>query len=150
MMDRDYPSTPRQARLTLVSLAACGVVGILLFGGYVPGLHPNFAPATATFEGRAYYWTTVIVPIPYTGVNRTLPVSETFHNVTFWTWVTNWSIVGGTYLHGNASGPNSTVYPFTLGGSRFAANWTELYVSPGAAVVVEWTGGWGAYLLVLA
>lgn len=151
MMDRDYPITPRQWKVTAAALGAAGIAGILLFGGLIPGLHPNYttSPLT-TLDGRSYYWRELSVPIPWPGTDRTKPTEGSFHNVTFWTWVTNWSILGGTYYHGNASEPNGTVYAFVLGSFRDAANWTGLYVAPGGAIAVEWAGGTTAYLLVLA
>jgi hypothetical protein len=151
MMDRDFPPTPTQWKLTVSALAIGGVVGLLLFGGALPGLHPNFSPHTYfTFEGRNYYWTQLVVPTPWLGSNRTLPVEGSFHNVSYWTWVTDWTVLGGAYLHGNATMVNGTVDVFSIGGSHFRSNWTDQYVSPGAAFVVRWDGGVVAYLLLLA
>lgn len=151
MMDRDFPPTRRQQRLTVVSLAVAGVIGVLLFGGFLPGLHPNFSPGpTTTFDGKTYYWTTLSVPTVWLGGSRTPPTFEAFHNVTFWTWLTNWSLLGGAYLHGNATEPNGTVYSFTVGGPPAASNRTTDYVSPGGAVVIKWEVSTTAELLVLA
>jgi len=150
MMDHDFPPTPRQARLTLAGLAIGGVIGVLLFGGWIPGLHPNFTPSPyATVDGRTYYWTATNVPIPTPGATRTLPSSEQFRNVTFTTWVTNWSLLGGTYLHVKAMEANGTSYQFALGGYEVAANWTDQYIAPDGTVAAEWSGGLSAYLFVL-
>ncbi|MFY9716786.1 MAG: hypothetical protein WAK40_02480 [Thermoplasmata archaeon] len=151
MMDREFPPTPLQARLTVGSLAAAGVIGLLLFGGLIPGLHPNYTPSPyATIDGRTYVWSAVTVPIPWLGGTRTPPVPEVFHNVTFTTWVTNWSLLGGTYLHGTADEQNGTLYSFSLGGYAYDTNWTSRYLAPGGAVAVDWSGGLTAYLYVLS
>jgi hypothetical protein len=150
MMDRDFSPTPLQSRLTLASLAVGGVVGLLLFGGVIPGLHPSYTPNPyTTIDGRTYVWSSIPVPIPYPGSSRTLPAADSLHNVTFSTWVTNWSVLGGTYLHGTAAEPNGTVYPFALGGYAYDANWTSRYFAPGGEVAVAWAGGLTAYLYVL-
>ena len=90
------------------------------------------------------------MPTPLPGSPRTSPSTVLFHNVTFRTWVTNWSIFGGAYFRGNATETNGTVYSFVLGGPPFAPGRTEEYVAPGGAVAAEWTGSFDAYLLVLA
>ncbi|MGP8077841.1 MAG: hypothetical protein ACLQD8_00170 [Thermoplasmata archaeon] len=150
MMDRDYPPTPTQWKLTVVALGVCGVVGLLLFGGVIPGLHPNLASSRfLSLDGRTYYWTMLLLPLPWPGSERTIPAPESFHNVTFWTWFTNWTVLGGGYLHGNATELNGTVYPFALGGFRTQANWTDEYIAPGGAAGIEWDGSPVAYLLVL-
>lgn len=151
MMDRDFPPSRGQVRAMVIALAVSGVAGLLLFGGYVPGLRPNYTPPPyASVDGRNYYYTDVSVPIPLSLEGRTSPAATQFHNVTFWTWVSNWSLLGGTYYRGNATERNGTTYPFVLGGARSDANWTDIYIAPGGAVAVEWDGGLTAGLFVLA
>ena len=151
MMDRDYPMTRAQARRTVGALAVCAVVGLLLFGGLIPGLKPDYRVSpTTTFDGRTYYWTLAPLPIPLNGGNVTLPVNFSLANVTFVLWMTNWSIVGGSVLNGNATEPNGTVYHFSFGGFYGTPHWTDEYVSPGGAVAVVWRGQILAELLVLA
>jgi hypothetical protein len=150
MMDRDYPSSPRQTRLTLTVLLVGGVVGILLFGGAIPGLHPDYSSSPiTTFDGNSYYWTAFDIPYPLPFTERSADVTFAFHKVTFWAWITNWSALGGEYFHGNATEPNGTVYGFSMGGFPAQTNWTDQYVSPGRAVVVNWNGGLVSYILVL-
>ncbi|MGB6500467.1 MAG: hypothetical protein WBG19_03570 [Thermoplasmata archaeon] len=150
MMDRDFALSSRDIRLTFSALVVSGIVGLLLFGGVLPGLRPDFTPpATVTVDGQSYYWTAFTVPLPLPFSEVSGHVSVAFHNVTFWAWITNWSIVGGEYLHGNASEPNGSVYPFVMGGFPAQTNWTDQYVTPGALIVIQWTGGLVAYFLVL-
>jgi len=149
MMDRDYPPTPRQKQATVVALVAAAIVGILLFAGDLPGLHPQYSGfSTTSYDGRTYYWTNVPLPFEYMGDAKTPPQMTVFHNVTFWTWLTNWTLLGNGYLHGNASGSNGTLYTFVLGGPPSAANRTNVYAAPGGAVVVEWTVDTSFTLLV--
>jgi hypothetical protein len=149
MMDRDFSLSPRDVRRTLSALVVAGIVGLLLFGGVLPGLRPDFRPpAIVTFDGEPYYWTTFAIPLPLPFSEVSAHYSVVLHNVTVWAWITNWSVVGGEYLHGNASEPNGTVYPFVMGGFPAQANWTDQYVAPGGAFVIEWNGGLVAYFLV--
>jgi len=151
MMDRDFPTTSRERKWTAVALGVCAVVGVLLFGGFVPGLHPSYgSPPTVTLDGRAYYWTMVLLPFPPPGSERTAPTSLLFHNVTFETWFTNWTVLGGAYLHGRVHEPNGTVDAFVIGGFPAQANWTEQYLAPDRAVAVQWHDGLTADFLVLA
>lgn len=127
------------------------VVGILLYGGFLPGLHPHYAPpAFMTIGGRSYYYTAIVVPVPLFGLNYTFPEWVLFHNVTFWYWVTNWSLLRTTLLDGNATLANGTTYAFTVGNGPPLGPHTTQYVSPGGEVAVLWTGGIQADLLVLA
>jgi hypothetical protein len=151
MMDGGFPAGPRSRRLTAATLVVGGVVGLLLFGGAIPGVHFRAAGANGTmFDGRPYTGTPFAVPVPFLGLTSTAPGAVGFRNVTLYTWVTNWSLSGGTYLHGNATEPNGTVYPFVLGGFSSQANWTDDYVAPAGAIVVLWAGGLTGELLVSA
>ena len=151
MMDRDFPMTPRDRRVLAISLAVGAVIGILLFGGWIPGLHPHYGSMEyMTVGGRSYYWTAVTVPLPNFGENYSDPYLAVVHNVTFWYWITNWSALATSELHGNATLTNGTSYDFVLGGGPPLVPRTTQYVSPDDEVAVLWSGGIQADLLVLA
>lgn len=146
MMDRDFPIN---GRLTLVALVAAGAVGVALFGGYLPGLHPDYGPAgIETVDGHSYYYDTIVVPFPPIGSNTTSPEPHSFHNVTFWIWVTDWYSITGGELHGNATLANSSAYPFEFQGSEFGTGAAQVYLAPGGSVGAAWNGGVAATLLV--
>lgn len=150
-MDRDYPPTPRQVKATLVGLGALAVAGLLLFGGHIPGLGPGTGPTDlTTFDGRPYHATTFFVPVPVPGRPGGYPANLTFHQVSLTAWVSNWSIAGGTYLHGRGIEANGSAASFVFGGLRAQANWTDRFVAPGGAWAVVWNGGLEAELLVAA
>jgi len=142
MMDRDYPPTPRQTRVTLLGLVVIAVIGILLFGGLIPGLHPNYSsPTTVTYDGHVYYYASVPVPWAPIGSNFSTPERLLLHNVTFWVWVTNWYSLTGGVLRGNVTVLNGSVYSFALGSPEVNRTYSPLFESPGGAVVVVWAGG---------
>jgi hypothetical protein len=142
-MDRDFPMTSGQARATIIALVIAAVFGAALFGGYLPGLRPDYSTAgLVNIHGQEYYWEAVAVPAPLPGiVNFTLPQPFPFHNVTFWLWVTDWGSVRGGLLHGNASLGNGTQYPFELTGFGLSPRPVTEYFSPGGFVGASWTGG---------
>jgi len=151
MMDRDYPMTPGQLRTTVIALAAAGLVGLALFGGYLPGLKPDYSNlGIADVNGHEYYWRVIEVPAPLPGgPNYTAPEPIAVENVTFWIWVTDWYSLAGGHLHGNASASNGTEYPFVLVGGGLPGTQVTQYFSPDAEVGAGWTGGSTANLFVL-
>jgi hypothetical protein len=143
MMDRDYPMTSGQLRATAVGLLVAGIVGVALFGGYLPGLHPNYANLdVVTVDGTPYYWEAIVVPTPLPdGMNYTAPMAFPFHNVTFWLWVTDWDSAQGGLLHGNASVENGSQYAFELAGFGLSLRPASDYFSPDGEVGASWSGG---------
>jgi hypothetical protein len=146
MMDRDYPL---HARATLLALVVTAVVGIVVFGGYLPGLKPNWGTGgIVPVDGRTYYYESISVPFPPLGSNTSSPDPFVFHNVTFWIWVTGWYSLAGGQLHGNVSLTNGTEYPFSFQGTPLATGPDELFLAPDGSVGVSWNGGLTALLLV--
>ncbi len=142
MMDRDYPMSPRQARVLAVGLVAMAAVGAALFGGWIPGLRPNFnPPATVAYDGREYYYASEPVPWPPLGSNQSAVFVYLLHNVTFRVWAANWYRITGGNLEGNVTVPNGTTYPFLLGRSPVNASYATEFATPGAEVVIFWSGG---------
>jgi hypothetical protein len=140
-----------QPKATVVVVVVGVGLGAVLFGGLVPGLHPNFAPPEyVEFEGKMYYVTTIVAPSPPFGSNVTAPEEEFVHNATFWVWGTTTFAGFNTFLDGNASVSGGHVYTFSLGGRILSTNRTTQFVSPGGTIAVLWTGGVSAQLLVLA
>ena len=108
---------PLRTKLGAIAFVAMAVFGIVLFGGLIPGLHPNYAePSTIEVDGQSYYWTDYSFPWPYPPANSTAPTPVAFHNVTFHVWVTNWYSPIGGVVRGNGTEPNGTSYAFRLGG----------------------------------
>jgi len=150
MMDRDFPIGAREAKVTIVCLVVGGAIGALLFGGYLPGLHPTFAPPKfLELDGQPYLWTPYVVPFPWLG-NHTLPVLVQFANVTFDVWVTNFVSFDNQTLAGNATLANGTVYSFALQERLDPVDRVTQYIAPGGAVAVNWTTISVAYLMVHA
>ncbi len=151
MIDGNFPISRTQAKTMVGGLVGMAIVGMLLFGGYLPGLHPQYTPnPLTTYDGRSYYWAALSVPSPPFLSSHSAPTSSVFRNDTIWRWVTNAGWLGGAYLHGNVTERNGTVYEFVIGGFSGQANWTDRFVAPGASVVVEWGGGSLVYVLLLA
>jgi hypothetical protein len=151
MLDRNFPPTPKQVKLTVGSLLAAAIIGGALFGGLIPGLRPNFSPPEfQTFEGRSYYWVEVLVPIVFPGTNVSSVENASVHGAVFEYWIMNQ--LGGryTYLQGSATVANGTTYSFLVGGSLAPAERTTQYVSSDQEIVVLWTGGLTAEFLFLA
>jgi len=150
MMDRDVPISPRERRITVICFAIALVIGALLFGGYLPGLHPQYgSPTYLTVDGRAYYWTATDVPVPAFALNYSFPLETTFHNVSFWYWITNVSFLDTAQLHGNATVPNGSTFDFEVGSGHPLGTRTTEYIAPGGVVAVLWDGGIQFDLLVL-
>jgi hypothetical protein len=141
-IDRDYPPSKTQVRVLLVGLVILMAIGAALFGGFIPGLKPNYAPpATITVDGEPYYYTSVPLELPAILSNHTSPQSYTFHNLSFHLWVTNWYELSGGLVHGNATERNGSVYAFVLGQSSSPPVNASLFVSPDRLFAVSWTGG---------
>jgi len=141
-MDQDFPMSPTQAKVLVVGLVVMLAVGFALFGGFVPGMKPNYAPpATLMVNGAPYYYTTVSLNLPSIINNTTTPQAFTFHNVTFQLWLTNWYSPTGGLVRGNGTERNGSVASFVLGTSEHPPVSTSLFVSPDRAFAVYWEGG---------
>jgi hypothetical protein len=141
-LDGNHPPTRAQLRTTVVAVVVGGAVGLAVFSGWVPGLHPSFGqPTTVAFEGKTYYWSEVLVPTPIPGTGSTPPQKDLFHNATFWFWGVADPIDSTRYLEGNVSLDGGPVYSFTLGGPPNPATWVGAFSTPGGAVVVLWPAG---------
>jgi hypothetical protein len=151
MMDRDYRSSPRQVKVTIIGILVMAIFGVALFGGLIPGLKPNYnVPSTITYDGRPYYYSHVPVPWPALGANFTQPLKGEFHNVTLWYWVTSWYSITGGYLRGNVTLTNDSTYAFVLGGPETSPAYNTSFVTPGGGAGVFWSGGFSFLFLVLA
>ncbi len=142
VLDQDYPIGRRQAQITVLGLVIMAIIGGLLFGGFLPGVHPDFtAPAIATLDGHQYYVEPIVLQVPLPVSTSSSPWNVTFHNVTFTLWLTDWYSGPGGIVHGIGTEPNGTAYPFSLGG--YATNGTRitLFLSPDYAFGGAWTGG---------
>ena len=141
-MDRDFPMSGTQAKALVVGLVVMAAFGAALFGGAIPGLKPNsFVPNKLVLNGEPYYFTTFLLNTPFFPVNHTSPQSTSFHNVTFWLWLTNWFSSSGGILRGNGTEPNGSVYSFVLGNSIVPRVNTTLFVSPDHLFAVYFQGG---------
>lgn len=149
VMDRDFPMTRLQWRVLVVGLVVLAAVGIALFGGFIPGLKPNYSQAAiVTVDGRSYYVEPSPLHYPIL-TNSTSPWNVTFHNVSFQFEMTGWFYFTGGILQGTGTELNGTHYSFVLGllpnGSR-----PTLYLSPDGVFGANWAGGWfGSISVVL-
>jgi hypothetical protein len=141
-MDRDFPMTAAQAKVLIVGLVVMAAFGAALFGGFIPGLKPNYsAPNILVLNGERFYFTTVFPATPFFPGNSTLPQSFTFHNVSFALWVSNWYSPNGGLVHGNGTELNGTVYSFVLGFSTIPPLNATQFISPDRVFAVSWPGG---------
>ena len=141
-IDRDFPMTRTQRRVILVGIAVWLVVGVLLFGGFLTGVKPDFSmTGLTTIDGQSYHYENSPLRTP-TFTNSTSPWNVTFFNVTFELWLTNWYSMTGGVLNGVGTEPNGTAYPFALGSPLPNGTRTTLYLSPDLVFGVAWTGGW--------
>jgi len=141
-MDQDFPMSRTQGKVLVVGLVVMVVIGFALFGGFLPGLKPNYTPpSTVLVEGEPYYYTTVWLNSPSVFSNSTAPQPFVFHNVTFELWVTNWDSPTGGLVHGNGTERNGSVASFVLGNSVSPPMSTSLFVSSDRGFAVYWSGG---------
>lgn len=151
MMAEVPPTSRREAVITVAALVIAASFGLALFGGWIPGLKPNYTvPSTVTVEGHAYYWTDYSLTFPPPLLNYTVPSSMTFHNVTFQVWVTGWYQPVSGYVRGNATEPNATTFSFVLGGPADVPGRQTLFLSPDHELGAAWNGQAFVELLVLA
>jgi hypothetical protein len=142
VLDRDYPMTRTQVRILLVGLAVMAVIGVALFGGYLPGIKPNLSgPAIATVDGRQYYTEATPLKIPFLA-NSTPPWNVSFRNVTFELSLSDWYSATGGIVRGNGTEASGTRYPFELGELFANGSRAQLYLSPDGVFGVGWGGGW--------
>ena len=142
---------PLELKIGAIGFVVIAAFGVALFGGFIPGLHPNYAePRTVEIHGIPYYWEDYDMPWPYPPANSTSPTALTFHNVTFAIWVTNWYGEQEGVVHGNGTEPNGTVFSFALGGGSLGANVSSEYISPDGEFGAAWSGQLFVELLVRA
>jgi hypothetical protein len=140
-MDKDVPMTPRDVKFLIVGLAVMVVVGIALFGGLLPGIHPNYtAPLVVTYQGHQFYAEVTPLHIPIF-VNNSSPWNVTFRNVTFEIWLTNWYSGTGGIVNGIGTEMNGTSSPFSLGSQLPNGSRLTVYVAPDYGWGAAWTGG---------
>lgn len=148
VMDRDFPMSALQKKVLVVGLAVMAVFGLALFGGFIPGIKPNYSePTIDLVDGHLYYVEASGLHFPFL-TNSTSPWNVTFHNVSFQLEMTGWFYFTGGILQGTGTEPNGTHYSFVLGqlpnGSR-----PELYISPDRVFGADWGGDWFGSLSVL-
>jgi len=143
---RPQPKRLRVGATVAVYEVAIGF-GIALFSGHIPGLGGHFTPNVILY-GHEYFSEEYLLPVPPFGNNATPPASVSFHNVTFWLWITNWGSAYGTHVHGNGTEANGTSYSFVLAGLKTNQSSGMLYVSPDARFAAEWGGELFLQLLV--
>jgi hypothetical protein len=140
---RGIPRRPPNLRrgAAIVAVYALAIAfGVAIFSGHFPGVGP--VSPYATIDGRPYYVDYLAISQPKFGENATAPTNFTFHNVTFWTWVTGWGVWAQTVVHGNGTEPNGNYSAFALGGVAANASDGRWFVAPDADFAVGWTGGW--------
>jgi hypothetical protein len=147
LFERDYPMTGPQKRALVVGLVVMAAIGIALFGGFIPGIKPNYSqPTIDTIDGHSYYVEPVLLHYPILS-NSSSPWNVTFHNVSFQLEMTGWFYFTGGLVQGTGTEPNGTHYSFVLGllpnGSR-----PTLYISPDAVFGAGWAGSLSVLLLV--
>lgn len=131
----------RELKVLAVGLAVMAAAGIALFGGFLPGVKPQFGlSGVVRVDGESYYSELTPLKIPLL-VNWTTPWNVTFENVTFELWLTNWYSPLGGLVHGTGTEPGGTAYPFVLGVNPTNDSRTILYLSPDGAFGADWAGG---------
>jgi hypothetical protein len=139
-MDRDFPMTHRQTVILVAGLAVMIAIGVALFGGLLPGIHPNFSSSFVTIEGDQYYFEETPLQIPIF-VNYSAPWNVTFHNVTFELWLTSWYSALGGEVNGIGTELNGSHHSFVLGGPSPNGTRASLFLSPDREWGVGWPGG---------
>jgi hypothetical protein len=140
------PSTRRLVGIAAVYALAIGF-GVALFSGNIPGL-PAHVSSFVTLNGHDYYPDEYDIPSPPLGSNISAPLPVSFHNVTFWVWVTNWGAPTGGYVHVNGTEANGSAYSCALHAEQLEQPGTTLYVSPDSRFAAAWNGGWFLELMV--
>ena len=140
--DRDFSMSRTQKRVLVVGFVVWLAVGVLLFGGFLPGLKPTLATTDlVTIGGQPYHYELTSLHAPFF-TNFTRPWNVTFYNVTFELWLTDWYSANGGVLHGIGTEPNGTSYPFVLGVLSPNGSRPTYYFSPDLAFGIGWLGGW--------
>jgi len=149
VLDRDYPMTPTQLKVLAIGYALVIAFGVVLFGGFIPGIKPNFsAPVYATVDGHEYFVESSPLPLP--GFSHwSAPWNVTFHNVTFGLQIENWNASVGRLVYGNGTEPNGTHYAFELGEMEPNGSLVRWFLSPDADFAASWNGGWFSQLVIL-
>ena len=141
VLERDYPMTRTQGRILVIGFAIMIAAGIVLFGGLIPGVKPNFAPpSTASIEGHEYDTALTPLHVPVT-TNSTGPWNVSYHRVVFELWLSDWYSFTGGIVHGSGVEANGTSYPFELGQTSANGSRVQLYISPDWVFGVAWVGG---------
>jgi len=140
-MDQDFPMTRTQLRVLAVGLLAMAIVGVVVFGGFVPGVRPAPTPSTIEVNGQPYYFTVESLAPPALLENVSPPQQFVFHHVTFVLWIVNWYSVTGPELYGNGTELNGTTYSFVLGIPGSTTGGTNQFLSPDLLFGVYWLGG---------
>ncbi len=144
VMDRDYPMTRRQVTVMVAGLLIMTGIGIALFGGYLPGIHPKFSTVgLADLAGHQYHVFQTFLHVPL-WTNYSAPWNVTFDNISFVLWVTNWYSPQGAVVHGMGSEPNGTSYLFAVGNLLPNGTRVTLYLSPDYEFGAYWVGGFAA------
>jgi len=133
--------TGAQVKVLVAGLVAMTVVGVALFGGFLPGFRPSSsAPSTLTIRGQSYYYTDFAPRLPNLLENTSAPAATTFHNVTFVVWFIDWDWVSGARVQGNGTEPNGTEFSFILGSTPAHQSNTTLFLSPDLEFGAYWPG----------
>lgn len=141
-MDLDFPMSKRQKIALVIGLLVLGSIGAALFGGAIPGIHPNFsAPVVVTLNGHRYYAEVIPLPLPFFPQNVTPAVNITFHNVTFELQLTDWYSLYGCSLVGHGTEMNGTTYSYVLGGAQAFPEHALTWISPDNEFGLWWLGG---------
>jgi hypothetical protein len=148
VLDRDFPMTDLQRRVLVVGLVVMLAIGIALFGGFIPGLKPNYSePTIDTVNGHRYYVEPSLLHIPFLS-NSSSPWSVAFHGVAFQLQMTSWSFFTGGIIQGTGTEPNGTHYSFALGLFPNETR-TTLYLSPDKFFGADWSSGSLSVLLLV-
>jgi len=134
--------TSTQQRVLVIGLVVMIGAGAALFGGFIPGVKPNFVNAGIIYlNGTSYNYEAVYLNGPIWPSNHTSPAATVFQNVTFQLWVTNWYGLSGGIVRGNGTEPNGTTYSFDLGHVPNPPVDQTAYISPDGYFAVAWRGG---------
>lgn len=142
VLEQDFPMTPVQKRVLAIGFGVWLVIGVALFGGFLPGLKPSLSnTGIATIDGHPYHVIYSTVHGPLLG-NHSAPWNVSFYNVSFTLWTTNWYSTSGGVLHGVGTEPNGTSYPFELGELATNGSRSTFFLAPDGEFAVGWAGGW--------